>query len=302
MEIPRSRPIDQKRIQGLYDRAGMPLESADIWYLHSTLCQCFLPYKDPKTETWERRNGDFSIAIVAGHVRDPRSDTLTRRVGLPYGPKPRLFQAYVCMRAIKSQSSTVEVQNSMSDMMHALGLSVTGGKNGTIPMFKEQIIRYASCHFTLIGPGPKGSYRHIKTSPVKRFDVFFPTNPQEQSLWPSEIQLTSDYYESLRDHAVPFDFRALKPIQAKPRAIDIYLWLTQRLCRIDERKPLLLKWRELYQMFGGELVFRNFKIKFPQDLMAARMSYSAARIEETEEGFVFRSSPPPIPRILAIVK
>jgi hypothetical protein len=52
MEIPRSRPIDQKRIQGLYDRAGMPLESADIWYLHSTLCQCFLPYKDPKTDTW----------------------------------------------------------------------------------------------------------------------------------------------------------------------------------------------------------------------------------------------------------
>ena len=108
MEIPRSRPIDQKRIQGLYDRAGTPLESADIWYLHSTLCQCFLPYKDPKTDTWERRNGDFSIAIVAGHVRDPRSDTLTRRVGLPYGPKPRLFQAYVCMRAIKSQSSTVD--------------------------------------------------------------------------------------------------------------------------------------------------------------------------------------------------
>jgi hypothetical protein len=55
-------------------------------------------------------------------------------------------------------------------------------------------------------------------------------------------------------------------------------------------------------MFGGELVFRNFKIKFPQDLMAARMSYSAARIEETEEGFIFRASPPPIPRILAAVK
>jgi hypothetical protein len=79
MEIPRSRPIDQKRIQGLYDRAGTPLESADIWYLHSTLCQCFLPYKDPKTDTWERRNGDFSIAIVAGHVRDPRSDQTASR-------------------------------------------------------------------------------------------------------------------------------------------------------------------------------------------------------------------------------
>jgi len=32
----------------------------------------------------------------------------------------------------------------------------------------------------------------------------------------------------LKDHAVPFDFRALKAIQNKPRAQDIYLWMTQR--------------------------------------------------------------------------
>jgi hypothetical protein len=302
MEMPQKRPVDQKRIQGLYDRAGEELKSSDIWYSHTTLCQCFMPYKKPKSDTWERRNGDFSITLVAGHVRDPRSGTLTRRVGLPYGSKPRLFQSFICMRAIKTKSSVVEVQNSMSDMMHALGLAVTGGRNGTIRMFKEQIIRYASCNFSLIGPGPKGSYSHVKTSPVKRFDVFFPTDPQQSSLWPSEIHLTTDFYETLKDHAVPFDFRALKPIQAKPRAIDVYLWLTQRLFRIDERKPLLLKWRELHEMFGGEMVFRNFKIKFPQDLMAAHTSYSSARIEESEEGFIFRASPPPVPKTLFIVK
>jgi hypothetical protein len=185
MEMPQKRPVDQKRIQGLYDRAGEELKSSDIWYSHTTLCQCFMPYKKPKSDTWERRNGDFSITLVAGHVRDPRSGTLTRRVGLPYGSKPRLFQSFICMRAIKTKSSVVEVQNSMSDMMHALGLAVTGGRNGTIRMFKEQIIRYASCNFSLIGPGPKGSYSHVKTSPVKRFDVFFPTDPQQSSLWPS---------------------------------------------------------------------------------------------------------------------
>jgi hypothetical protein len=300
VEIPRTRPIDNKRLQSLYDRVGEPLKSDDIWFLHSALCQVFLPLKDPKTDVWERRNGDVSITLVAGHVRDPRSNTLTRRVGLPYGAKPRLFQAFVCMKAIKTKSSVVEVQSSMSDMMYALGLSVTGGQHGTIRMFKEQIVRYASCNISMIIPGPKGGYRHIRTSPVQRFDVFFP--PGEENLWPSEIQLTHDFYESLRHHAVPFDFRALKPIQAKPRALDIYLWLTQRLPRLDERKSLLLKWPALYEMFGGELVYRNFKIKFPADLMAARLSYSAARIEQCDEGFIFRHSKPPVPRTFAVVK
>src|SRR5215207_1358844 len=109
-----------------------------------------------------------------------------------------------------SRTQRSEESDSMSGMMDILGLAVTGGRYGTIRMFKEQIIRYSSCHFSLIGPGPKGSYSHVKTSPVKRFDVFFPTDPQQESLWPSEIQLTTDFYETLKDHAIPFDFRALK--------------------------------------------------------------------------------------------
>ena len=57
----------------------------------------------------------------------------------------------------------------------------------------------------------------------------------QTTLWPSEIVLTDDYYYSLKDHAIPYDFRALKAIQNKPRAQDIYLWMTQRLCRIEEK-------------------------------------------------------------------
>jgi hypothetical protein len=101
---------------------------------------------------------------------------------------------------------------------------------------------------------------------------------------------------------VPFDFRALKPIQAKPRAQDIYVWLTQRLCRLDQAKPLLLRWRDLCDMFGGELALKDFKCVFPKDLRAAHLSYPAARIEEHEEGFIFRYSQPPVPRTIAFVK
>jgi hypothetical protein len=300
MAVPRIRPVDQKRMQGLLDRTEKPLEKSDIWYLHSVFCQCFLPYKDPKTDTWERRNGDFSITLISGHVRDPRSDTLTRRVGLPFGPKPRLFQSYICMQAVKNQSAIIPIEGTMTEMMHILGLGTSGGQHGTIRSFKEQITRFSAANFSIIGPGAKGVYSHVKTTPIRRFDVFFPTDPNQGTLWPNEIHLTTDFYESLKDHAIPFDFRALKPIQAVARSIDVYLWLTQRLPRLA--RPLLLRWPTLHEMFGGELAIKAFRHRFPQYLRAASLSYPTAKIEAQAEGFLFKPSPPPVPRVLVSVK
>ena len=108
--------------------------------------------------------------------------------------------------------------------------------------------------------------------------------------------LTEEYYYSLNDHAVPYDFRALKAIRNKPRVQDIYLWRTQRLCRVPSNKLLLMRWRDLYEMFGGDSTSWHFKQKFPADLAAARASYPAARVEEHKDGYLFYASPPPIPK------
>ena len=189
----------------------------------------------------------------------------------------------------------------MTAMMKELGLQPTGGKDGTIGVFKEQITRFAACNFTVVGPGPHGGDTYIKAPPIKRFDVWFPLSPEQTTLWPSEVVLTEEYYYSLKDHAIPFDFRALKAIQAKPRAQDIYLWMTQRLCRLQKGKPLLLRWPELHEMFGGESNIKRFKEHFRQDLKAAVLSYPAAQVEEHSEGFLFRSSLPPIPKTQVLV-
>ena len=295
------RPIDRIRLNRLQDRTETSLVHDDIWYIHTVLAQCFLPYRDPKTHDWTRRNGDFSIALMAGHVEDPRAAGGMRIAGLPYGAKPRLFQSYVCTQTIKQQSPVIPVERSMSAMMQALGLKVSGGKEGSINAFKEQITRFAACHFTIVGPGPLGTRTYIKAPPIKKFDVWLPLDPTQHLVWPAELVLTDDYYYSLKDHAVPYDFRALKAIQNKPRAQDIYLWMTQRLCRLNERKPLVLPWHALHEMFGGELPLKHFKVKFPRDLHAARTSYPEVRIEETLDGFRFRKSPPPIPRVKLVV-
>ena len=168
------RPIDQMRLERLHERTTSPLASDDIWFIHTVLAQCFLPYRDPKTHDWTRKNGDYSIVLMAGHVEDPKASGGMRIAGLPYGAKPRLFQSYVCTQTIKHQSPIIPVELSMTAMMQELGLGVSGGKEGTIRAFKEQITRFAACHFTIVGPGPRGTRRHIKAPPIKKFDVWFP--------------------------------------------------------------------------------------------------------------------------------
>jgi hypothetical protein len=290
------RPIDQRRIAQLRERTETPLPSADIWYTHTVLTQCFLPYKDPHTDRWRRHNGQFSIALIAGEVKDPTTPAGMRVAGLPFGAKPRLFQSYINTQAIKQQSPVIMVARSMTAMIEQLGLIASGGTEGTIRAFKEQITRFAACKCTLVGPGPWGGARHVHAEPFAQFDVWFPPAPNQGTLWPSEIVLTDEYYYSLKDHAVPYDFRALKAIQNKPRAQDIYLWLTQRLCRLAATKPLLMRWQDLHDMFGGQSTLKKFKQNFPTDLAAARASYPDARLEAHPEGYLFSASRPPVPK------
>jgi hypothetical protein len=297
------RAVDRKRLNNLQERTTSPLVSEDIWYIHTVLAQCFLPYRDPKASHWKRQNGKYSIILSAGAISDPHDANGVIEVGLPYGAKPRLFQSYICTQVIKQQSPVIPVERSMTAMMRELGFEPKGGPRGTIASFKDQITRFARCSFTVVAPGPRGTQSYITTPPIKKFDVWFPPDPNQGTLWPSEIVLTDEYYYSLKDHAVPFDFRALKAIQNNARAQDIYLWMTQRLCRVDEKKPLYMRWKELHEMFGGRLKgLRRFKETFRNDLTAARVAYPDAKMEEYEDGFIFRASAPPVPKTKIVIK
>lgn len=294
------RPIDQKRVKQAGDLGATAPVFDDTWFIHTVLAQCFLPYRDPKTRDWDRKNGKFAISLTAGKIRNPVTGEM-EIVGLPFGAKPRLFQSYVCTQAIKQKSPVIPVEQTMTGLLKELGFEARGGKRGTINSFKEQITRFARCNFTLIGPGPRGGDRYVNAPPIKKMDVWFPSDPNQKTLWPSEITLSEDYYYSLKDRAIPFDIRGMAAIQNKPRAMDIYLWMTQRLCRIGD-KPLKLRWPELYEMFGGASTMKEFKRKFPKDLAAAQTAYPASRIEEHAEGYLFKQSPPPIPKTRIVKK
>lgn len=291
------RPVDQKR----YDHVRRMMEddplTGETWYIHSVLAQCFLPYRDQKdVRDWHRKNGNVSLTISANPIEE---NGVLRVLGLPFGAKPRLFMSKIQTDAIRNQSSVIPVETSMTGMLRDLGFKPQGGKRGNISSFKEQTSRLAACSFRVIHSqtGETGTLsRHLNANIFKEFDLWFPTHPDQQTLWPTEIKLTDDFYENLKEHAIPYDFRGLRHIQNNARAIDVYLWMTQRLYRIPTNKPIFLKWPNLYEMFGGGIKSqRNFYVHFKNALIAARTAYPEAQVEEVKDGFVFKASPSPIP-------
>jgi hypothetical protein len=42
------RDVDRKRLDRLQEYTETPLANDDIWFIHTVLAQCFLPYRDPK--------------------------------------------------------------------------------------------------------------------------------------------------------------------------------------------------------------------------------------------------------------
>ena len=85
---------------------------------------------------------------------------------------------------------------------------------------------------------------------ITAFDLWFPKDERQRVLWPSTIRLSHEYFESLQEHAVPLDERALAALAHSAMALDVYSWLAQRLYRVDPNKPQFIPWTALKAQFG----------------------------------------------------
>ena len=61
--------------------------------------------------------------------------------GYPYGVLPRYVLTWMSTEAVRTQSPVLQLGNNLSDFMDRLGLSPTGGKNGTITRLNDQMRR-----------------------------------------------------------------------------------------------------------------------------------------------------------------
>jgi hypothetical protein len=169
----------------------------------------------------------------------------------------------------------------------------TGGR--TIRVVKDQLSRLSAASIRL-GLVKEGRAVTVNSQIVTAFDIWFPKDDRQRVLWPSTVQLSLDYWESLKTHAVPLDETAVGALSHSALALDIYAWLAQRLHRVPDGKGVLLAWPVLHGQFGlGYARLEDFRKYFKVALRQVLAVYSSARIELDGRGMTVRNSPPPVP-------
>jgi hypothetical protein len=263
-----------------------------IDFLHTVQCQCGLPYGNPgdAVREWDRKQGQASLRIEAGSALDPRTREFVK-LGLPYGEKPRLVLIHLASEAVRTGSPVVDVEDSMTAFARSLGLATNGHH---LRGLKDQLARLAAAtvRFGLV---EGGRAVQVNTQIVTAFDLWFPAEPGQRMLWPSTVRLSADYFASLSRHAVPLDRRAVGALAGSSLALDVYVWLAQRLHRVSPTKSQFVGWANLHEQFGqGFAWIRDFRRQFLKTLHQVRAVYPSARLDCDERGVTLSHSPPPV--------
>jgi hypothetical protein len=242
-------------------------------------------------------------------------------VPLPFGPKCRLVLMHINQLAILKQSPHIELEDSLTAFVRRVLMLAPNG--GNIDIVKEQLRRLATSSIRLgIALPDEGIAATRKLEIVTEFDVWFTKNDRQRVLWPSYVELSREYFDSLQDHAVPLDEHHIAALSHSALALDIYAWLSQRLHRIPANKPAFVSWTALHNQFGqgytGTQAIKKFRSVFRVALKQVLTLYKTAHISEDERrrprlvlqgservwrepparGLTLYHSPPPVKRLL----
>lgn len=282
-----SKPVFRRLVE--QSTAIRQSDPENITFLHGVMCQLGMPRSRQQSRRFERTSGNASLLMEAGQLFKAGRWV---EMPLPYGTRPRLALIHMSTQAILTQSKHIEIGRSVREYMLTLGISTDGRE---YQRFKQQIEALSACRVTLGMSTPSADIT-LNTQPIRSFKAWFPHGDEQHAMWPGVIELSDDFFQTLLQHAVPLDNRALRMLQHTPLGLDIYTWLAQRLYRVPQSKASRITWASLRAQFGHEYTDpRNFKRKFKTALRQVYAAYPTARIEEVEGGLLLYQSPPPVP-------
>ena len=289
-----TKDITKSRSRKSLQEADFSLDSSEIAYQHSVLCQTSMPFTDPgKTRDWRRDQGSTSLIITAGVTAHPHTRK-TVNLGLPFGAKPRLILSYINTLALKQRSPTITVDGSLSAFIGRIQGRYPNARE--LESYKNQLARLATSHFQFILFCDEGRTRVRPSKIFTEFGLWFPKTSSGRILWDSELTLDPMYYYLLREHGVPLQERALAALAQSPLALDIYSWLAQRFYSMKPRRTSI-PWSALKAQFGQEYKrMFHFKAKFREKLGQVLAVYQTARVELDDYGMHLRRSPTPVPQ------
>ena len=253
-------------------------DAGALGFMARAMVQATLPHRKVEGNEFTRVNGNFTLSLLA-----------PSHIGLPFGSVPRLLLSWATTEAVRTKSRELELGNSMSAFMAELGLTPTGGANGSITRLKNQTRRLFSATVTASYEDNKQiadmGYRLADKSVL----WWYPKDPEQTGLWKSTVTLSEHFFNEITDRPVPIDMRAIRALKQSPLALDIYAWLTYRVSYL--RHQTLIPWALLALQFGSDYArLRDFKKAFTDELLKVHTVYAAAHFDVTEHGLIVKPS------------
>jgi Plasmid encoded RepA protein len=293
-------PVQRRRLFWSCEIQAGPTDR--IAFQHTILCQTCLPYRDPGNDVrvWQREQGIASLRVEAGAARDPRTRKFIE-LGLPYGARPRLILMHLNSEALKHGSPRIEVEGSLTAFIRRIQEHSPTGPQ--VRRFKTQLSRLAASMVRLAIDFSSERAFQVDTKIIDAFELWLTKDERQRVLWPSVVELSPRYFDSLVTHAVPLDERAVGALSNSPLALDVYAWMAQRLHRINPGRPQHISWDALHDQFGcGYRHVRQFRAAFKKVLAQVCSQYPSARVQLEETGIQLGHSPPPVASRLVLVR
>jgi len=263
-------------------------ERGEIGISHSGFALTSLPHRAIKEPLWIKEG--YKITL---HVESGRDENGAYR-GVPYGAKARMILLYLQTEALRNRSPDIELGRSMRAWMTRMGLQ-TGGE--TYRRITEQSRRISACRLTFFRDiGTPEKARHNGAFVENEIPMYgLRRNDGQMSLWQDTVTLNKRFYDSLIEHAVPLRDEAIRQLNNKSLALDVYTWLAYRLHSLH--KPMSVSWPAIFAQFGaGYSHLRQFKPKFREALGYALAAYPEAHITVHDAGLTLHRSLPPVNR------
>ncbi len=278
--------LDQLISEVLAIEAESAKDAGALGFMARALTQATLPHSKKDGMEFNRVNGDFTLTIIA-----------PSKVGLPYGSIPRLLLSWVSTEAVKTQSKTLVMGESVTAFMRQLDLVPTGGRWGSITRLRDQSRRLFSSMVSYTYTGQPRRWADGGFRIASKTRLWWDDEPPEIHGTPEGIvELSQEFYSELVTNPVPVDLRALKALKQSPMALDIYVWLTYRLSYLS--KPTIIPWEALAMQFGADYTrTRDFKTAFLGHLRAVCAVYPEARVEVMEQGLGLKPSQPHVAKL-----
>lgn len=239
-----------ERIIQLWGREAV--ENPRIYFNHYWQTSIGLPTTDPgDVDHWKRRDNRLLFLLERGFMIHPVTQEAIRQ-GYPYGLWPRRLQAVINTLILRgSGDCRIYVGQEFRKFLHrhlGNGVTLSGGKNGTVAKAKDQFMRMSAAHY---GYHIQSGIHGITYNPapmIEQCGVFL--NEANGDYWPQVIVISKSYRDSLCRAAVPVDMDSLLRLDGTLEH-DVYSWVSRRIFDIqNDPKTTFISWDSLRGQFG----------------------------------------------------